>query len=420
MAVWLGPEGLDPVAAAELQRVGVDEVVVRRGSVSLAGGVPVLRLQQPVPPVATSLPVGLALTLEGTPASLDPELADRVWAAMAAELGGDAPAEILLDLPTISSGLDLFVVRLAAVANMPVVPILFPGQLAERRAVQLVAAAGSCLVPVFGEVGVLRPGTEAAVAALEEQLAPLAETGARVRVGVVLAPLTEPALAHWGEPVDALCEDEATEISTSTRLDRTFTFRREANWSGRTWHRGETLAARWLDPARLNAHLAEIGRLVLPEVGGFDLIPLPPTPQALGMGRETLLRYLAGEGPVPDLAVRPSRSGAGVSVRVDNPSAFGTALSSSGNWVEVSVESGALVAEARGSFDRILLGTARDGQWHQGTFAGVNAVRFVENMIGAGESVQTGLVRVGGRGRVLVRWQMVLSTGETLSGAQRL
>ena len=28
--------------------------------------------------------------------------------------------------------------------------------------------------------------------------------------------------------------------------------------------------------------------------------------------------------------------------------------------------------------------------------------------------------RVSGRGRVLVRWQMVLSTGETLSGAQQL
>jgi hypothetical protein len=39
--VWLSGRGLDEITTAELARVGIDEVVVRRGVVDLAGGAPV-------------------------------------------------------------------------------------------------------------------------------------------------------------------------------------------------------------------------------------------------------------------------------------------------------------------------------------------------------------------------------------------
>ena len=51
---------------------------------------------------------------------------------------------------------------------------------------------------------------------------------------------------------------------------------RPVEWSGRTWEGGDQIAVSWWDCARLHASLAEIDRLVLPEVVGWDLVPLPP------------------------------------------------------------------------------------------------------------------------------------------------
>ena len=50
LVVWLGAEGLDAETAERMRAAGVDEVVVRRGSMNLAGRAPVLRFN-PMPPV---------------------------------------------------------------------------------------------------------------------------------------------------------------------------------------------------------------------------------------------------------------------------------------------------------------------------------------------------------------------------------
>ena len=50
LVVWLGAEGLDAETAERMRAAGVDEVVVRRGSMNLAGRAPVLRFNS-MPPV---------------------------------------------------------------------------------------------------------------------------------------------------------------------------------------------------------------------------------------------------------------------------------------------------------------------------------------------------------------------------------
>jgi len=416
--VWLGADGIDGTTAALLARRGVDELVVRRGVASLAGDVPVLRLSV-APPVAGPIPTAIVIRLDGLRADLDPELAGLLWSGLESVLGRGVPAELLLDLDMTPPGLSAFIARLAEVSSVPVLPVLLPAQLADEEARQVVMAARGAVIPAFGALSSFRAGAKASERPLEEQLSPLAETGARVRIAVVLEPESEPPLGQWRDGLGALLEGGATEVSTSSSLDRTFTFRRAMTWNGRDWRIGEQLAVQWMDVARLNQALRAIGRLVLPEVGGWDLVSLPPEGRGLGIGRDALIAYLGGEGPAPDLRVTAERSGGTVTATLANPGPFASAVASYGNWVEISADGGGLVADQRGDFDRLSLGSrGPDGELRQIGSNGVTAVRFSTTFVAPGASLTSGPVRLPREGSpATVRWRVVLSTGEAVTGS---
>jgi hypothetical protein len=378
-----------------LQRVGVDRVVVRRGSVDLAGQAPVLRIDA-TGAVGGAIPVGIALQVRGVRPGLDHAAAEAVWRAVEAELGGITPAELILDLPVLTEGLDLFVKNLAEVSGLPIVPVLGFEQLQLEEGRRVARAARSCLVPAFGTDGAdIRGVGELDPLPLDKKLEPLVGSGVSVRFAIVLRPRTEPPLGGPGEHLNALTEGQATTVSTSSTLDRTFVFEKELEWSGRNWQPGDSVAVRWMDASKLNAALREVHALALPEVGGWDLIPLPAEAEDLGLGREGLIRYLGGEGS----------------------SSFSSALSSFGNWVEIAVDAGRLVADDPGTFDRVAVGSVRGGGWRQGGVDAVDAVRFTEVLLAGGERLTSGQVRLPtSRSKVSVRWQIVLSDGREITG----
>jgi hypothetical protein len=236
-----------------------------------------------------------------------------------------------------------------------------------------------------------------------------------VRLAVVLTPRTDPALEGPGDDLDPLTT--ATTVSTTSILDRTFTFEGAANWSGRSWRKSDSVAVRWVDAARLNAGLTEMHRLVLPEVAGWDLVALPPENQSLGLGRETLLRYLEGEGPAPDVEVDVERDGQIFRVVLDNPGPFVTAVTNHGNWVQVSVDEGWVRARDRGSFDGLRLGNVQGDDWREGDLDQFNGARFTEIYLGPGERVMSGWVRLpSSRSTVNVSWNLTLSDGSAVTG----
>jgi len=392
LVVWLGAEGLDAVTAERMRAAGVDEVVVRRGSMNLTGRAPVLRFNA-MPPVEGAIPVGIALEVQGVREDLDRAAAEAVWRAIDAELDGSVPAEIILDVPLLSFE-----------------------QIQHEDGVRTAAGARVCVLPAFGTDGTdLRGIGELDPLPLWKKLEPLAGSGVRVRLAVVLTPRTEPALEGPGDDLDPLTR--AATMSTTSTLDRTFTFERTASWSGRSWQKSDSVAVRWVDAARLNSALTEMHRLALPEVAGWDLVPFPPEDQALGLGRETLLRYLEGEGPAPDVEVDVQRDGRTVRVSVANPGPFVTAVANHGNWVQVSVEEGWLQARDRGSFDGLRLGNAKGGDWSEGDLDRFNAVRFTEVYLGPGESVSSGPVRLpSSRSKVTISWNLTLSDGSAVTG----
>jgi hypothetical protein len=169
--------------------------------------------------------------------------------------------------------------------------------------------------------------------------------------------------------------------------------------------------------SRLHAAFAEIDRVILPDVIGWDLVPLPPPGRRLGIGEEALLRYLGGEGPEPDLRVEVRRSGRSVEVAVTNPSPFASAVSSVGNWIEVSVTQGSLLVDGRGEFDSVELGNLRRGQWQPERRATANAARFEETFVAPFEEIETGKIRLSvSRAQVRVRWHLLLSSGQEVTG----
>jgi hypothetical protein len=420
VVVWIGEDGLDSESAERLHSLGVDEVVVRRGILDLEGAMPLLRLSA-APPVEGPIPVAIALEVSGVRDGLGTAAAEAVWRGLEAELDGEVPAEVILDMPQLAQGLDEFVISLTEASGVPVVPLFSFDQLQRDAAVEVAEAARACIVPAFGTDGAdLRGVGELDPLPLAKKLERLAGTGVRVRLAVVLTPRTEPPLAGPGEDLDLLTEERTATASTSSTLDRSFVFKRAATWSGRDWKQGESVAVRWFDAARLHAALAEIHRLVLPEVAGWDLVTLPPEERSLGLGRETFLRFLGGEGPAPELEVDVDREGRTLRVTVVNSGPFVTAVSNHGNWVQVSVDEGWVQTNEPGSFDRVSLGTASGDDWRDGDLERANGVRFSEIYVGPGERITSGQVQMPSSGtRVTVRWYFTLSDGTAITGQVR-
>jgi hypothetical protein len=417
MVVWLDASGLDETTAARLQRVGVDEVVLRRGSVDLSGQAPVLRIDA-AGPVEGSIPLGIAVEVTGVRPDLGEAAAAAVWRALEADLGSNLPAEVILDLPVLEQGLDEFVVAFREISGLSVVPVLSFSQLETDLGQRVAEAAGSCVVPAFGTDGVVLRGLgERDPLPLEDKLEPLANTGVRVRIGIVIQPRTEPGLQAPGEDLDPLTENGVAVVSTNSSLDRTFVFEKGVSWSGSNWSAGDAVAVRWMDASRLNAAIDESEKLLLPELGGWDLLMLPPPELELGLSRDTLFRYLEGEGPEPSIVIDVQRDGRILRVILSNPGPFATAVTNHGNWLEVSVDEGWLTVDGRGSFERLARGTVSGGQWVQGDSERVNAARFFEVFVAPGETVTSGTVHVpSNRAQVRVRYSLTLSDGTAVTG----
>jgi hypothetical protein len=415
LVVWLGEGGLDAETAERMRTAGVDEVVVRPGSIDLAGLAPVLRFRG-MPSVEGAIPVGIALEVKAARDGLDRAAAEAVWRAIEGELDGAVPAEIILDVQRLTEDFDEFVEDLTEVSGVSVVPLLSFEQLQSEPGLRTAAVARTCVVPAFGtDAADLRGIRDLDPLPLEKKLEPLIGTGVRVRLAVVMTPRTDPPLEGVGEDLDPLTR--AAVVSTTSTLDRTFNFESSLDWSSRAWQEGDSVAVRWVDAARLNAALDEIHRLVLPEPAGWDLVALPPEGWTLGLGRETLLRYLEGEGPGPDVEVEVERNGRDLQVSMANTGPFVTAVTNYGNWVQVSIEEGLIRARDRGSFDGVRLGIVRGDDWQEGDLDQFNGVRFLEVYLGPDERVSSGSVRLpSSRSPVTVRWNLTLSDGSTVTG----
>lgn len=421
MVVWLDGSGVDAETSSRLAAVGVDELVVRRGTVRLSAGAPVIQLLPP-PPVEGPIPTAVALEIRGLGVDeVGDHAAEAVWAALAADFGGDLPTELVLDLPEVGDGTAGFLASLARHSGLAVTPVLSVAQIETEAGRAAAASVHGCIVPVFGsQQADLRGVGGVGTPRLAASLAPLRDLGVRVRLAAALRPKVEPDVGGWAADIEPLTDESTAEIQRTSTLDRSFLTLRPVTWAGRSFGARQTIAVAWVDTARLGTFLTESHRLVLPDMEGWDLVTLPPSGPNLGLDREELIRYLGGDGPAPSIEARVRRSGRELTVRFANPSVFRSTITGFGNWVQIELAAGSLVASSRGDFDRVILGAVRDGEWQPNPPGGPNAVRFVDNYVGPGEELETGTVRLpSSRSEVTVRWQVRLSDGSTVTGVAR-
>lgn len=416
--IWIDQTGADQMTVTELKKAGVDELVVPRGSVELGSEVPVVRAEAS-PSLGDGIPTAALLTLLPSGEQVDPDSADAVWQTLAREFSTTSPpVEILAEIPRTAKELPKLMARLAEISGLPVVPVLAPSQLGDPIAIEAAHRTGSCVVVALGQVNLWRQGTTPVVGPLRDAFAPLAEAGVKVRTGIVISPESDPKIDGWPAAVNPLTEPETAEILPGSTLGRSFRILRPVEWSGREWSAGQTISLAWTDAAELNAAIAEASRLTLPVSVGWDLLWLPPERDStLGLGQSTLLAYLDGNGPEPRVSIKTQRSGSILRVTAENTSAFGSAVSRFGNWIEVDGGDRALVAEDRGDFDGIVVGTTTGGGFQRTSGGSITAVHLLENFIAPGESLRSGRIRLAARNaEVTIRWHIQLSDGREITG----
>jgi len=399
--------------AERVKNIGFDEIVFYRGVIDMSAGAPVLQLV-----AGKEFDVGIAqapvLGLKVGRAPLGAKEAAVLWKALKGALG-ETPPEIILDIRSVPENLGDFIQAIGEVSGIQVVPLLDLEQISHPEAIEVAAAAGECVIPLYGVAGPgFRPSQLKTALAPDKALKPLASRGIRLRVGIGLEPEMNPKLKSWGGDPDLLT-GELAEFTKATSLDRAFAFRKDCSWGGRKWRKGEKLEARWMDASRLAMAFRETQRLVLPEVSGWDLYGFPPEGKIMGLNREALFSFMVGRGPEPEISVEKHRRGRSLKIRVVNQSPFASAMSRQGHWLEVSIPKGSLVVRDAGSFDGVVLGSLRSGTWKPGISDRVDALRFYEDYFGAGEQVETGTILLPSSAtKVSVHLRMLLSDGQVL------
>ncbi len=415
--VWLRGAVLPGETFGELARLGVDEVVLDAGSADLGAGVPVIRARAHPGGIPAGIPFGVVVHVKHPPDTGIAHLAKPLWAGLKGAWPEIVHAhELVLDLPRVPEGTAELVTGLAGAAHMPVVPILSQVQITSRSGQHVAKAAGRCIVLLAGNLGSFRQGLNVSNTGFAEQLQPLVDTGVRPRAGIVLTPAVSPDPGVWPDDVEPLSHPGQADLSTPQDFDWAFRLKRALTWSGKSFKRGDTIKASWLDAAMLNADLHELTNMSLPAIGGWDLIGIPSKKTAMGIGLDTLKAYLKGEGPEPRIDVTVERSGRRIRVTLINKSPFHSTPSSFGNWVEMSTADGLLAASRKGSFDRMMLGRIQKGAWEP-VSGGADAVRFFDTYVAPGETARSGWVTLASRrSPVRISWQVLLSTGELVSG----
>ncbi|MEW6337665.1 MAG: hypothetical protein AB1625_09745 [Acidobacteriota bacterium] len=407
--VWL-LDGIPPEATlASLRAAGVDALAVPIGEADVGSAATSFTVR---PPVDTA-------RLSGWP------VAGIVWLSGSGESKGDATSFLAQLTPAqrLLPGSPSLV--LAARRFWPGLPD-FAREVARRsgRSVELAitAQAAAANLPEGGWDGVELvlvafanpPGAGFDTTNLHDDLAALDvadERRAGYRAAFVVAPRSSPPVAG---PVSlgSIARGGVSEYRPGERGD-TFILRRPFDWGGSRLETGARIEVEVVDTARYHRDLGLALRPVRNGLRGWDTVGLPGPEPTLGMSLEALLDYLGGGVPFPMPRVTVEAAGsAGVRVSVDNPSPHGSALSTSGNWVELRFTGTELRDVQLGEFAGVAHGRL-EGGGIKGTVArDATAIRLFVTCFAPRSRVSGGTVAFLSRPRSMsARWGVRLADG---------
>jgi hypothetical protein len=242
--------------------------------------------------------------------------------------------------------------------------------------------------------------------------------GVTYRVALVVAPRAVPPPAG---PVAlaAIARGDVSDYTPGERGD-VFVLRRAVDWGGARLNPGQRIEVDVMDTARYHRDLGLVMRPVRSGLRGWDTVGLPSPEPTLGMSLEAFLDYLQGgmPYPVPEVIVEPS--GSSVRLAIDNPSPHASALSSSGNWVELHFTGTEIRDVQLGSFSGLQHGRMVDGTLTGTVARDATVVRLLVTYLPPHARIEGGVVSFLSRPRTLAaRWGLRLGDGTDVSGPLR-
>jgi hypothetical protein len=296
------------------------------------------------------------------------------------------------------------------------VEVLLPARDAAHAAKGSVAGRVHLLAVALGNPPALGfPATTPAddLAALDE----LDDSGVPYRVAIVVAPLAAPAPGAGGASLGPLAVPRIAEYRPAERGDA-FVLRQRLDWGGVSLAPGDTVRVETVDAARLHRDLGAVLRGVRPHLLGWDVAGLPAREPTLGLSLEAFLDYLRGGRPAPTPVVQvewpaPTR----LLVALANPTPHGSAVATTGNYVEVRFEGAQVLDVSLGDFSGADFGRTDLGVWRRAVAREANAVRlFLTYVAPVSRTSGASLTFFGRPAAVRTRWVVRLSEGTELAG----
>jgi len=250
-----------------------------------------------------------------------------------------------------------------------------------------------------------------------ENLERLDSTGVRYRVAVVVSPIVTPPPGPRGASLAHVAQPTAAEYRPADRGDD-FLLRRPLDWGGVHLPAGTVVHVEAVDTARYHRDLGLILRPARPGLVGWDTVGLPDREPTLGLSLEAFIDYLRGGLPFPRPQVQaewatPTR----LRVALANPTPHGSALASTGNFVELRFEGTQLLDVTLGDFAGAEYGRIEGGSWRRAVAREANGVRLFLTCVPPVSRFAGTAVTFFSRPRTITtRWVVRLGDGQEIAG----
>jgi hypothetical protein len=417
--VWL----LDGVPPAEtldtLRAIGVDGLVVPVGSVALtARGSDFSLASLPGLHALGGWRVTPLVWVEGSGDAAGDAAAFLAQVAPARRLLPSGGAGVMLAARTFWPGLPRFVEAVGKNLRGPVELVLPVGVIAQQLPAQGWPGVEPVAV-VFGNPEAL--GWPAST--IHDDLAALEvldRLPVSYRAAIVVRPRANPRPGPQPVSLASLSSGTVANYKPGARGD-VFVLKRAVSWGGVPLAMGQSVE---VDVVQTSRYQRDLGLLLRPARGrllGWDTVSLPPPAPALGMSLEAFVDYFSGGMPDPSPRVSASWSRRGLlEVGVENDSPHGSAVATTGNWIEVSF-TGAVVADVEpGEFAGFELGRDIGSRWTVAVSGDADAVRLFLPYLAPDGRVGGAMLRFVGQPQALEScWGMRLGDGSTRSGARQ-
>jgi hypothetical protein len=162
-------------------------------------------------------------------------------------------------------------------------------------------------------------------------------------------------------------------------------------------------------------------RPVRPGLEGWDTVGLPSPEPAIGLSREAFVDYLHGGGPSPLPVIETSWVGNKLLLTLSNPTPHGSAVSSTGNWLQLHVLPGQVADAQVGEFNGLEFGQSEGGSLHSTVLREAAILRFYVSYLAPQARIGGASVSFLGRpSEPRGRWGVRLGDGREVTGELRV